>query len=132
MPHLCLLFLFLYRKTCDRKHEKTIPNVNWNAGCWNELIDLTSTGVAEPPSIKNMSSEEIQNCLTNLVRPTLPDFPSHSQSVERSVKLVSSASQQVYGFESRHASILTKVSSRKMRPSFTSKSYYSQSYDDIL
>ena len=59
MPYLCLLSLFLCRKTCDRKREKTIPKVNWNAGCWNEQIDLTSTGVAERPSMKNMCNEKL-------------------------------------------------------------------------
>ena len=62
----------------------------------------------------------------------LPDFPSHSQSVERSVKLVAEALHSYYGFDQRHKSIMAKITSRKMRPMLASKSSYSQTYDSIL
>ena len=58
----------------------------------------------------------------------LPDFPSHAQSVERAVKLVSEASSFVYGLEARHKYILTKVKRRKLRPAFKSKSEYTFNY----
>ena len=59
-------------------------------------------------------------------------FPSQSQSVERSVKLVSEASKVVYGFDNRHKTNLTKVQSRIVWPHFMSKWYYSKNYDDFL
>ena len=41
-------------------------------------------------------------------------LPSHSQSVERTVKLVTEASKRVYGFEQRHkhihSALLTRMS----------------------
>ena len=58
----------------------------------------------------------------------LPDFPSHAQSVEHAVKLVSEASSFVYGLEARHKYILTKVKRRKLRPAFKSKSEYTFNY----
>jgi len=61
----------------------------------------------------------------------LPDLPSHSQSVERAVKLTSEASAIVYGQESRHRHIIAKVASHQMRPAFDSKGSYAESYDDI-
>ena len=66
------------------------------------------------------------------LKPDIIDLPSHSQSVERCVKLVSEASHYVYGFENRHKSILAKVFSGQKRPEFTSKGYYCQDYDDIF
>ena len=59
-------------------------------------------------------------------------YPSHSQSVERAVKLVSEASQCVYGQARRHQHILGKVKSRKLRKSFSSKGYYEENYEEIL
>ena len=48
----------------------------------------------------------------------LPDFPSHAQSVERVVKLVTEAYSSVYALEASHKYFLTKVKSRKLRPAF--------------
>jgi hypothetical protein len=111
--------------------EKKIPLVNWDAEHWHELIDLTGPAVMEPPTTQHLSDEEIQSFMDTNTKPDIPDLPSHSQSVERSVKLVTEASHTVYGFDTRHRSILSKVLSRKMRPAFMSKGHYSQSYDSL-
>ena len=75
---------------------------------------------------------EIKEMLENHTKPALPIFPSHSQSVEQAVKLVSEASVCVYGQEHRHQHICGKVLSRNLRKSFSSKPYYEENYDDIL
>ena len=57
------------------------------------------------------------------------DISFHSQSVERSVQLVSEASRICYGFDGRLNAILAKVTSRKMRPIFTFKGACFQNSD---
>ncbi|XP_047131321.1 uncharacterized protein LOC124810448 [Hydra vulgaris] len=109
-----------------------IPEINFNANHWYELVDISITKVTEPPTTQHFSIEQIQYMIDNNVKPEISDFPSHSQSVERAVKLVSEASQYVYGLENRHSCILTKLLSRKMRKPYISKGHYSHSYDDIF
>lgn len=116
----------------NQKVERKIPQVNnWNANHWCELIDLTAPDIVEPPTTQHFADEEIQSLMDTNIKPDIPDLPSHSQGVERSVKLVTEASHHVYGFQNRHRSSLTKVLSRKMRHSFMSKGHYSQSYDNV-
>ena len=71
---------------------KKIPEINFNANLWYELIDLTAQDITEPPTTQHFSIQEIQYFIENSVKPDIPDFPSHSLSVERTVKLVSEAS----------------------------------------
>ena len=79
-----------------------------------------------------MSRDEIVAHMEAKTTPKLTPLPGHSQSVERSVKLVSEASRTVYGLDNRHKSILTKMLGREKRPTFESKGSYKQDYDDIF
>ena len=105
--------------------------INFKAVHWTDLIDLSVDGVCEPPLTRNFSDNELQNSLLTGEKINLPDFPSHSQGVERAVKLVTEASQSVYGFEARHEHILAKVSCQQLRPVFSSKSSYMELFDSI-
>ena len=58
-------------------------------------------------------------------------LPSHSKSVERSVKLLSDASHTIYGYKNRQKSILSKILSRKPSQKFSSKRHYHQTYNDL-
>lgn len=51
-------------------------------------------------------------------------FPCHTQAVERYVKLVMEASAAVCGAESRDGFIQSRLASRKLMPSFNTKSQY--------
>ena len=62
----------------------------------------------------------------------LPDLPSHSQTMERAVKLTTEASQTVYGFEAKHQHITAKVWNQKLRTAFLSKGSYREQFDYIL
>ena len=73
--------------------------INFKAVHWTDLIDLSVNGVCEPPLTLDFSDNELQNSLLIGEKMNLPDFPSHSQGVEWAVKLVTEASQSVYGFE---------------------------------
>ena len=78
------------------------------------------------------SESELQESLLNDTKLDLPDLPSHSQAVERAVKLTTEASQTGYGFEARHKHITVKVLSQKLRTAFLSKGFYMDQYDYIL
>ena len=98
---------------------------------WTDLIDLSVNGVREPPLTLDLSDDELQNSLLTGEKIDLPDFSSHSQSVERAVKLVMEASQSVYVFEARHQHILAKVLCQQLRPGFSSKGSYMELFDSI-
>ena len=51
----------------------------------------------------------------------MPQFPVHSQSVERGVKLVTEAASKVVGEAKRHQHILSIIESRNMRAACDSK-----------
>ena len=74
----------------------------------------------EPP----MTESELRESLLNGTKLDSPDLPSHSQVVERAVKLTTETSQTVYGFEARHQHITAKVLSQKLRTAFLSKGSY--------
>ena len=117
-----------------RAAKKAIPRItnlydlqiNFDAGRWQDLIDLS---IATEPAVTQIFEDQV--IIEHLMSGEpldLPDFPSHAQSVERAVKLVSEASSFVYGLEARHKYILTKVKRRKLRPAFKSKSEYTFNY----
>ncbi len=66
-----------------------------------------------------------------LKKPKDLNATSHSQGVERAVKLVTEASQSVYGFEARHQHIFAKVLCQQLRPAFSSKGSYMELFDSI-
>ena len=118
----------------DRAAKKAIPRItnlhdlqiNFDADRWQDLINLS---IATEPAVTQIFEDQvIIEHLMSGESLDLPDFPSHAQSVERAVKLVSEASSSVYGLEARHKYILTKVKSRKLRPAFKSKSEYTFNY----
>jgi len=51
-------------------------------------------------------------------------FPSHTQAVERHVRVVTEAAKAVYGAENRDGYIKAKLKSRKEMPKFNSKKDY--------
>ena len=95
------------------------------------MVPLNALQNANPPHILELSNLEIESCLNNDLKPDIPSLPSHSQSVERSEKLVSEASYVSYGLESRHETIVAKVLGRNMRPSFSSKGYYQLCFEEL-
>lgn len=96
-----------------------LPNLNWEAEDWTKIIEWNKVELFEPTITKKITEAEL---LAAIEKPLeLPNYPCHSQSVERCVKLVSEASHQVYGADKRHGLILSQVASRKRRKCFESK-----------
>ena len=105
--------------------------INFKAVHWTDLIDLSVNGVCEQPLTLDFSDNELHNSLLTGEKINFPGFPSHSQGVERAVKLVTEAFQSMYGFEARHQHILAKVLCQKLRPAFSSKSSSMELFDSI-
>ena len=80
---------------------------------------------------EDYSESELRESLLNGTKLDLTDLSSHSQAVERAVKLTTEASQTLYGFEARHQHIAAKVLSQKLRMAFLSKGSYMEQYDSI-
>ena len=110
---------------------KKMTPINFDARHWYELTNLSQKGICEPALTEEFSDHELQNALIHGTKLEIPDLPSHSQSVERAVKLTTEASQVTYGKESRHRHILAKIRCRQMRPPYASKGHYSENYDDL-
>ena len=104
-----------------------------NAASWWELVNLEAEGVLECPMTLDIPTDELKEALMSGTPLLLPnDLPSHSQSVERSVKLVTEASGRVFGFERRHNYISTVVLCRRARPMFNNKATYIECFESLL
>ena len=105
-----------------------IPPLNWDAQVWWDIIDWDKVEVFEPTLLSEIGSEELAQ---SVVKPLIfPNFPCHSQSVERAVKLVTEAAYKVWGTDRRHNHIVSVIASRKARKPFKSKKYYKYSAID--
>ena len=96
-----------------------IPEINFAALNFENIIDWTGTTVTEPPLTVDVSDDELAECSNHPIQ--LPFYPCHTQAVERTVKLVTEASVKCYGHSSRHGWIMNVLKSRKTKPSFQSK-----------
>ena len=84
----------------------------------SELISWESN-VYEPVLTCSLSKTQINTFRDNPMN--VPDFPVHGQSIERVVKEVTRASQQVYGAEKRDGFIRAALAHRELLPSCGSK-----------
>ncbi|KAG7165883.1 hypothetical protein Hamer_G011781, partial [Homarus americanus] len=82
----------------DVYHFFDIPPINVNATKLSELVDL-SLEVLEPPLTTSLTSQELRNLKETPMQ--VPKWPSHTQSVERCVKMVTEATGHVYSHERR-------------------------------
>ena len=114
------------------KRLKRIAAINEHASHWSEMVDLDQPGVCEPALTESFSVEQLNDALKTGEKLEIPDLPSHTQSVERCVKLVSEASHAVYGVESRHRHINARVLGRSVRPAFETKSSYVEIYNEVF
>jgi hypothetical protein len=117
------------KETYDKVYEGFRPNqigkINDKSETWQDLIadpDLRY----EPPVTKHLTTAELAT-LVNEKGNTKElgwDFPIHSQSVERAVRLVSEVSKSAYTPGKRHQLAVTKQKSRIQRPMFQNKAKY--------
>ena len=77
--------------------------------------------MTEPPITKRISEE----CLDKLIKSgdevEFPNYPNHTQSVERCIKVVTESSSSVCGSAQRDGWIRARLASRSKRPKLESK-----------
>ncbi|GBM87991.1 hypothetical protein AVEN_139909-1 [Araneus ventricosus] len=103
-----------------------LPKLNFEAADYNDLIDCSNCVVTEPPftmhikdkDLKEMCKEEQFTALT------FEEFPCHTQSVERCVKLISEAAMKVCDETARDGYIRAKFQRIKELPTFDNKGQY--------
>src|SRR6218665_131591 len=80
-----------------------IPELNFAASNYIDLIDWQNLSITEPPVFSTLSRTDLWEIIASDCVPVFqfPKFPCHTQSVERSVKLVTEASAAVVGQTSR-------------------------------
>lgn len=107
--------------------EFKVPAINFSADSYVNLIDWEESVIHPPPVLKHFEENELQLMIDTDEVPTeweFSKFPCHTQSVERTVKLVTEASAKVYGEENRDSHILTTLESRAKIPKFDTKKDY--------
>ena len=104
----------------------TIPDLNFNSSDYIELIDWHTTAITEPPLIVDVSDAVVADLVKSGDSPIVdfPRFPSHTQAVERCVKLVTQASAAVCGQTSRDGFIRSRLEGRRIMPTFNTKAQY--------
>ena len=78
-----------------------ITEINFEATDYIELIDWQKCKLTEPPITTCISDECLIKMVTNGHVPEVKQFPCHTQGVERCIKLVTEASVEVCGYDSR-------------------------------
>jgi len=101
-----------------------MPELNFNANDYSEIIDWQKCSLTEPPITVEISDEALKEMVLKGEVPELTKFPCHTQAVERYVKIVTEASCAVCGVESRDGYIRARLSSRRKMSSFNSKYQY--------
>ena len=123
------------REARNHLRVRSVPQINWNAEDWWDLVELPDPSIhVEPPCVRSIPLEDLKKFKENPsnLSAYLPKLPSHSQSVERAVKLVSAASSVVYGEESRHKTIVIQSKCHKIRPAFESKGQYQAGFEELF
>ncbi|CAH1108625.1 unnamed protein product [Psylliodes chrysocephalus] len=72
-----------------------IPDINWNAEDYTELINWSECSITEPPLTMDIKNEDFLAAIKNLSAINISKLPCHTQVVERCIKLVTEASNKV-------------------------------------
>ncbi|GBM69752.1 hypothetical protein AVEN_75393-1 [Araneus ventricosus] len=104
-----------------------IPAVNFGFTDYVDLIDWKAFYAPPPPVLRQISSHQ----LLKMRQDDVPmdgrvfiKFPSHTQAVERIMKLVTEASTKRVGPQNRDGFITATLESRKQMPQFEYKKVY--------
>jgi hypothetical protein len=99
-----------------------VPDLKFESSEYYDMINWQSV-TSEPPVTRGWSEEYICSIIESgeSVATNIPDFPCHTQAVERGIKLVTEASALVSGTHSRDGLIRTRISNRNKIPKFETK-----------
>ena len=86
------------------------PAIIMEATCLSELIDWSD--ITEPPLTCHLSTEAVKEFIITPMKVTM--WPSHTQSVERYVKMTSESACHFFGQARRNTYIQGQVASREL------------------
>ena len=86
------------------------PEINPESENLIDLIDWCS-GATEPPPTCSLTTAQVKQFVDTPM--SAPDCPSHTQSIERCVQMVTEASGHVYSQDRREGYIRSQIVSRK-------------------
>ncbi|KAL3041503.1 hypothetical protein OYC64_019650 [Pagothenia borchgrevinki] len=86
------------------------PDINCDASSIGDLISW-SEGVSEPPLTCLLSTSEVKNVIKTPME--VLNWPCHTQSIERVVKMVTEASAKYFSQEKRDGGIRVQETSRR-------------------
>ena len=96
-----------------------VPQIKFMATAYHRVIDWRKEIVTEPPLTKHLTDDQIRDIANTPL--DIPKYPCHTQAVERAIKLVSEASEKVYGLNARDGYIRQVCRSRAVMPVFETK-----------
>lgn len=89
-----------------------VPTLNYDADDWDDLIKWDEVETYEPPVTHKLSDQDIRNIEDEPFK--VPDYPVHTQGVERYIKVVTEAAASVYGYEARDGFIRAVIQAREV------------------
>ena len=96
----------------DAPRRRRIPKLNFEATHIKELIDWNKESIHGPPLTCHLTSAELREfCAAPMV---VPVRSTHTQAVERVVKMVTNASKIVYGEDRREGFIKSQQLSKTL------------------
>ncbi|GBN02668.1 hypothetical protein AVEN_121181-1 [Araneus ventricosus] len=103
-----------------------LPKLNFEAADYIDLIDWSNCVVIEKSITMNIKDKDLKEMCKEKHFPVLTfvEFPCHTQSVERCVKLIPEAAMKVCGESVRDVYTRTKLQARKELPTFDNKGQY--------
>ncbi|ESN95353.1 hypothetical protein HELRODRAFT_179421 [Helobdella robusta] len=99
------------------------PKLNFSAKDYTEIISWQERQVTVPPVLRDVTNDELEKMAKDGSL-KIVDFPCHTQSVERCVKLLTEASQSVTNVNSRDGFVRTTLQSRVEFPIFGHKNKF--------
>ena len=102
----------------NRVRYRITPDINWKATKLANLIEWKE-GTTEPVLTCHLTTKQVKQFVVSPM--IVPDWPSHTQSVERLVKRVTEASGHVYSHARRDAYIRGQEVSAQLMSSNRSK-----------
>ncbi|GBL91019.1 hypothetical protein AVEN_226520-1 [Araneus ventricosus] len=103
-----------------------LPKLNFEGGDCIDLINWSNCVVTETLLAMRIKDKDRKKIRKEEEFPalTLEEFPCHTQSVERCVKLISEAAMKVCGETTRDGYIRAKLQARKELPTSDNKEQY--------
>ncbi|GBN06576.1 hypothetical protein AVEN_62671-1 [Araneus ventricosus] len=101
-----------------------VPKIDFKATDHFALFNWKRVGCSEPPLLMNVPFKEIVAMVKVRKKEEWSKYPCHTEAVERCIRLMSEASESVYGEEKRHGFILNRKQSRSLIKQYNTKKDY--------